>query len=57
MITCINNTILNKIDRPSTGSKWNNNEVFNPLYDLANYKRLIDYEPLYFSSIWSHLYA
>lgn len=57
MITCINNTILNKIDRPSTGSKWNNDGVFNPLYDLANYKRLIEYEPLNFSSIWSHLYA
>ena len=57
MITCINNTILNKKDRPSTGSKWNNDEVFNPLYDLANYKRLIEYEPLNFSSIWSHLHA
>ena len=27
----------------------------NPLYDLANYKRLIEYEPLNFSSIWSQL--
>ena len=57
MITCINNTILNKKDRPNTDSKWNNDEVFNPLYDLANYKRLIEYEPLNFSSLWSHLHA
>ena len=57
MITCINNTILNKKDRPNTDSRWNNNEVFNPLYDLANYKRLIEYEPLNFSSLWSHLHA
>uniref|UniRef100_A0A6C0CFV1 Uncharacterized protein n=1 Tax=viral metagenome TaxID=1070528 RepID=A0A6C0CFV1_9ZZZZ len=55
MITCINNTVLNIKDIPCTESKWNNDGVFNPLYDLANYKRLIDYEPLYFSSIWSQL--
>jgi hypothetical protein len=55
MITCINNTILNKKDRPSTCSKWNNDDVFNPLYDIANYKRLIEYEPLNFSSIWFYI--